>query len=315
MGNALCFDDQEKYERLDQDPNNHVELAVVFYPMGGLFPKSHRPSTAFTPTITKSEEPGAASTEVVKVDEPEPPKPIPTLEYKHDAYIGKIEWNGFTSGTLKVTVHKNNDPFAMLELVEAVMIRISKTWNYFVYENETLKIAKDQFKEILSRRVSPEMNRYYGDDAMRNWYSEIKTSFSQYEKLGRMTLYFIWGLFAMYYTHITDAKSLLIMMKPDTFKFEGEYYNGIKRWGEMRRWLEQGIQEYVEEIRNLHLYDKIDPTSQAAGQSAIGQVMVSPQDAKGLILPEDITLEQMISMIESMKGTILIENLNIIVPE
>ena len=77
----------------------------------------------------------------------------------------------------------------------------------------------------------------------------------------------------------------------------------------MEVWIDSQFAKHINEIRNLHLYDKIDPTSQAAGQSAIGQVMVSPQTAFDITLTEAGDYEP---IIERLKSRGFIQNINFI---
>jgi hypothetical protein len=244
-----------------------------------------------------------------------PPKPDPPIvEFNNDFYQGKIEWNGYTTGILYVTVHKDNDPFSMIELVEAVMTRLSKTWTFFVNETKTINRAKPIFKQILqSTRATPDMNRFYGDDSMRNLARSVILSGDQYRKLGRMVMFLFWTLCSMFYSHCSDARSLLNLLKPESYKFEGEVNDEEKKFGEFARWLDKHLSETVDEIRNLHLYDKIDSTSQAAGESAIGQT-VSPQPVSvlNLSIRGADGFEKLMKAIESQQGRVLIKNLNII---
>ena len=240
----------------------------------------------------------------VKCAELTPKDPSNILSgYKEENYQVKVLWAEETeSGSIQVAFKKYLGLFDCLRLLISIEEKLSDCWLMEFVDVETLNCLVEPVKQmIISTRPDPQTDTKNG--GLKDWLEQIIAKTDR--RTSELVVFSIWLFTAVACGNL--SRSDIVAQK--------FYQLASTDFWVARNWLDNYFSDHVNEIRNLHLYDKIDSSSQAAGESAIGQTLVTPQTASDLVLPEDISLEEMIKMIENIKGTIVIENLNIVVAE
>jgi hypothetical protein len=219
-----------------------------------------------------------------------------------EKYRVKVLWvEERETGSIQVAFDKNIGLFECLQLLVEIEEKISQSWLLEFVHEETLNCLIKPIKNLLITQ-KPEPNSDPKKGRLGDWLQNMAAKPER--RTSELIIFSIWMFSAIACGNLSRSDPIV-----DQFYqlISGEFWAA-------RNWLDNDFANHMNEIRNLHLYDKIDSTSQAAGESAIGQT-VSPQTAIDLVLPEDISLEEMIKIIEKIKGTIIIENLNIIIAE